>query len=500
MFKHDAARVVQTALKYATPEQRKSIAMELKGDYWRLAQGKYSKFLIGKLLVHGDEQIRDLIIPEFYGHVNPLIRHPEASWIVDDVYRTVATREQKGRMLLEWYGPRYTMFKDVDPFSSLSDILEQRPEHRRPIMQHLHEMINQMVQKKTTGFTMLHDAMLQYYLNINPGVSEHAEFYDMLGDDEEGDCYKNLAFTGSGSRLVCLLLASSDAKHRRSILRVYKGVIDMLAFDRFGHRVLLTAYDVIDDTVMSSKIIFGELLGNHLEPPQLEQKLLGLALDLTGRIPLLYLLSHIKPKWLLLPGDSEIVEETHRLRTSTSKKDPETRRQELAKPVSEVLLPFVSEQAAALVSSSYGCQFIVEVLFDVTGDKTQAFNAIAALASEQNTIFDPPHAGRMLKSLVQGGRWNPKHKVVDFVDPPLGFEKVLFENIKDEVTLWAMGPRWRVVLAMMESGDEEMKKALKDALGRHRRELEEADWASIEGAGAAKGKLLEALDDDSLIL
>lgn len=53
VFKHDAVRVVQTAVKYANLEQRKMIAKELKGDYRSLAESKYAKFLIGKLLVHG---------------------------------------------------------------------------------------------------------------------------------------------------------------------------------------------------------------------------------------------------------------------------------------------------------------------------------------------------------------------------------------------------------------------------------------------------------------
>ena len=89
VFKHDSVRVIQTALKYANPEQRRQIARELKGEYRALAESKYAKFLIAKLVV-GDDEIRDMIIPEFYGHVKRLIRHPEAAWIMDDIYRTIA--------------------------------------------------------------------------------------------------------------------------------------------------------------------------------------------------------------------------------------------------------------------------------------------------------------------------------------------------------------------------------------------------------------------------
>ena len=53
VFKHDSVRVVQTALKYANQDQRKTIARELEGSFKQLGESKYAKFLISKLLVHG---------------------------------------------------------------------------------------------------------------------------------------------------------------------------------------------------------------------------------------------------------------------------------------------------------------------------------------------------------------------------------------------------------------------------------------------------------------
>lgn len=95
VLKHDSVRVIQTAIKYSTPEQKRMIATELKGTYRQLAESKYAKFLIGKLLIQGDDEIRDLIVPEFFGHVRKMIKHAEASWILDDVYRGVANKQQR---------------------------------------------------------------------------------------------------------------------------------------------------------------------------------------------------------------------------------------------------------------------------------------------------------------------------------------------------------------------------------------------------------------------
>lgn len=266
VFKHDSVRVIQTAVKYGTVEQRRQIARELKGEYRALAESRYAKFLIAKLVVDDDE-IRDMIVPEFCGHVKRLVRHPEGAWIMDDIYRTIATPDQKSRLLREWYGPEYVIFQSLAgsaPTAELRQILHESPEKRSPIMQHLKEMTNQLLQKKTTGFTMLHDALLQYFLNCTPDSPEATELLDTLKDDEDGDCLKNLAFTKSGARLVCLALAYSNSKDRRTILKVFKGVMKMLAFDLYGHCILLTAFDVIDDTVMTAKAILPELLCKDL--------------------------------------------------------------------------------------------------------------------------------------------------------------------------------------------------------------------------------------------
>ena len=158
-----------------------------------------------------------MIVPEFYGHVRRMIKHPEASWILDDVYRGIATTQQKAVLLCEWYGAEFALFNKtagVETTADLARVLEKSPEKRGPIMRSLLELINQLIQKKMTGFTMLHDAMLQYFLNIKQDGEEMTEFVELLKSDDDGHLLKNLAFTKSGARVVCLGLAHGSAKVR----------------------------------------------------------------------------------------------------------------------------------------------------------------------------------------------------------------------------------------------------------------------------------------------
>lgn len=487
VLKHDSVRVVQTAIKYARPEQKRMIARELKGTYCQLAESRYAKFLIGKLLVHGDDEIRDLIVPEFYGHVRKLIKHPEASWILDDVYRGAASKQQKAIILREWYGAEFALFRDKDEKVSgeLSDVLAAEPGKRAPIMRSLQELINHLIQKKMTGFTLLHDAMLQYFLNAKPGTEEITDFLELLKGDDEGDLMKNLAFTKSGSRVVCLALAYGNAKDRKLILKTYKDTLQMMAADRNGHIIILTAYEVIDDTVLTAKSIFPELLSKDADKQT--ENIVFFANDLNARTTLSYLFQG-RSKALFPPShtsDLEVLAEVDIARTTTSKKDPEIRQKELAKALSPYLLKPIASAAPDLVATAFGCQFVTEVLFRAEGNKSAALEAIAQTAAgdpsytqspaaevgvenEQapSHIASTPFGGKMIKSLIAGGPFDPKTKQITPVEPALNFADILYPYIKDYVVEWATGSSSFVVLALLESisfsQKEEVLQVLKD--------------------------------------
>ena len=510
VLKHDSVRVIQTAIKYANLEQKRMIAKELAGIYRQLAESRYAKFLIGKLLVQGDNEIRDLIVPEFFGHVRRLIKHPEASWILDDVYRGVATKHQKAIILREWYGAEFALFrKDNSQVSeNLADILAADSGRRAPIMRSLQELINQLIQKKMTGFTLLHDAMLQYLLNAKVGTEEVTDFIELLKGDEEGDLMKNLAFTRSGSRVVCLALAYGTAKDRKAILKTYKDTLYMMAADPNGHIIILTAYEVIDDTVLTSKSIFPELLGKDVDK-QVENIVFS-ANDINARTVLLYLFQGRSKS--LFPSsqsqDLEILAEIDRIRTTTSKKDPESRRSELAKALSPFLIKAITSGAVDLIATSFGCQFVTEILLGAGGDKSAALTAIAEAAAGDPTIArtpDPAHkvvvenptstshiaatayGGKMLKTLIAGGRFDSKTKTVVPVVPALNFADILYPNIKDYIIEWATGSSSFVILALVESDNflkrDEVIKTLKD----EKRKLQKAAKGETLGQMASRG-------------
>ncbi|KAK7193722.1 pumilio domain-containing protein [Paraphaeosphaeria sporulosa] len=492
VFKHDTVRVIQSALKYThSMDQRRIIAQELKGEFKGLAEGKYAKFLIAKLLEKGDAEIRGLIIQEFYGNVRRLINHPEASWILDDTYRQVATPAQKARLLREWYGPEFSIKglgddEDVDN-SDLNAILEKSPEKRKPIMDYLEQQINQLIQKKQTGFTMLHDAMLQYFLTCKPNTTEASDFLDHLKPDptlKEGeeadniDLLKNLAFTKPGSRLVSLAFAYGAAKDRKILLRPYKDTIETMAYDANAHNVLLAALAVTDDTKLTSKSIFGELLP-AVGSDQLAEKIQNLSNDARARCVLLYPFAS-DSKWLLDEETRGRLAEVYKVREITSKKDANIRNQELAKAIEPQLLAAVSQNAEYLAQSYQGLQLIGEVLVGAPEVepkvRQEALKKVAGLSQQiiDGGGFITSHGKNMLKTLVQGGKFDPKTKKVVPVDPPLGFADLFWSQIKGDLMTWATGEGAFVIVGLVESENFGHKDEVIQALKKGRKQLQEA--------------------------
>jgi pumilio family protein 6 len=526
VLKHDAVRVVQTAIKYSTPERRKMIAKELQGTYPLLAESRYAKFLIGKLIVEGDKEIRDLIVPEFYGRVRKMINHPEASWILDDIYRGVASKEQKAILLREWYGPDTFLFGgngegDVPPTAELSVILEKEPSKRTPIMRYLLDMTNQLIQKKLTGFTMLHDAMYQYYTNVKPGSEEAKEYIEMIKEDEN-DLLKNMGFTKFGARLVCLLLAHGTAKDRKQILKSYKDTFQLMSTDPHGHLIILTAYDTIDDTVLTSKSIIVELLGKTEQNEV--SNIVTLANDPNARLTIRYLLEG--PSKALFDGshagDLQLLEQIWEIRKTTSKKDPEIRRKELVTALSPPLLAAIASSPEDLIATSFGCQLVTEALLSCVGDKSEALKAVASTAEGdpdaepeegvgQETpaediaaipaalspphISKVPHGGRMFKTLISGGHFDKSTRKVIPCDPPLQFADILYPVIEEHIMSWATGPSSFVVLNLLEADDFSHGEELRKTLKKNKKQLQKAATEETPEQKAAR-EAIEAKGED----
>ncbi|KAF3929199.1 hypothetical protein AA313_de0203198 [Arthrobotrys entomopaga] len=454
VFKHDASRVIQTAVKYGSAERRQEIARELKGDYVQLAESAYGKYLVVKLMHYGNSSTREMIISEFYGHVRRMAKHREACYVIDDAYREYSNPQQKAAIIREFYGVEYALFKDGSKDSSLRTLLDENPEKRPLIMKSLWELINQMVEKNMTFLTILHKAMLEYILNVKAETSEAAELIEQVKEN-----LGTIAFSKDGAQVIMRCFAWGTAKDRKVMLKNLKPSIQDLYADEHGCMVLVAIFDVVDDTVLVSKTVFPEIQG------KLDDGSAGT--HAVARIPLLYPLAGRETR-LMHPQKIEMLEGIDKIREKTSKKDPKVRQQELRKALSPALLKTVVDHAAELAAVPVGGQFISEVLISADGDKSTAAEAVAALA-EDSEARDNKDLGRLLKTLVQEGFYNKETRSLQLSASPIEFYKYLIPKIESDMLAWATGGNSHVVVTLLESErvpEEEKAKIRKTLSGK----------------------------------
>ncbi|KAF8996016.1 puf family RNA-binding protein [Cyathus striatus] len=420
VFKHDASRIVQTVVKHGKQKDRDEIAVELKGKYKELAQNKYSKFLITKLIRFCPTH-RASILTEFQSSVLRLLLHREASSVLADAFELYANAYERSILLREFYGKEATLFtitsgtEDEKQKSrkGLVGLLEGIDgDRKKRVLTALKENLETIFNNPDKGaitHAIVHRALWEYLNTVNT-LPDEAE-QEKLRREAFENCQEALAemvHTRDGSRVVREFIARGSAKDRKQILKVLKPHIERMCLDDEAQTVLFTAFDVIDDTKLLSKTIVPEITGAASKLYSTTQ----------GRRSLLYL---IVPRTTrhFTPAQIASLAETDSIREKTSKKDPEARQEEILKSASSALLEWIAKDGASLVREPAGALIVTDVMLYADGDKSEAISTLLTPFSSHypSTSSDPhpidlPHTSRAYKTLLQGGHFNHRTKSV----------------------------------------------------------------------------------------
>ncbi|XP_036289821.1 pumilio homolog 3 isoform X4 [Pipistrellus kuhlii] len=112
-FAHDSTRVIQCYIQFGNEEQRKQAFEELRDDLVELSKAKYSRNIVKKFLMYGGKPQIAEIIRSFKGHVRKMLRHAEASAIVEYAYNDKAILEQRNMLTEELYGNTFQLYKEM---------------------------------------------------------------------------------------------------------------------------------------------------------------------------------------------------------------------------------------------------------------------------------------------------------------------------------------------------------------------------------------------------
>jgi pumilio family protein 6 len=427
VLKHDASRVVQTLVKYTTRERRDIIAQSLKTHYYELATSSYGKYLLVKMLHYGSKDARELILSELHGKLRKLMRHREGAYVVEDLFVLYSTAEQKKQMIREFWGAEYAVFKDSGKGKTIQEVCGEAVEKRTLIAKNLSGTITASVEKGSTGFQILHAAMKEYVQIIND--EETRELIELLNEQ-----FAELIHTPEGCEVACTLIARANAKERKQIVKTLKEHAINLIKNEYGNLVLITLFLTVDDTVMVDKAFHNEFA----------EKIVELVVDKYARRPFIYLLTGLDGRYFS-PVVKKELQRYIDLSQLTSKKPLDQRRRELLEKFSPIFYSAIEKNITEVLQENIGAQFVSEVFLNnapVEDSKREAaINSLIQafqgdLHDEESLIFKP-FSVRLLKSLIQCGKWDAKNKKLIKLDiPGLGeqfanqfYSQVIAENL-----------------------------------------------------------------------
>ncbi|CAI5796427.1 pumilio homolog 3 [Podarcis lilfordi] len=415
-FAHDSTRVIQCYIQFGNAEQRQEVFEELKDSFTELSKAKYSRNIVKKLLAYGTKPQIAEIIKSFKGEVRKMLRHAEASAVVEYAYNDKAILEQRNMLTEELYGNTFQVYKSSE-HPTLEEVLKAQPEKREAILDEMKQILTPMAQKEAViKHSLVHKVFLDFFIHATP----------------------------------------KQRSDRKVIMKTMKTYVEKIANGEFSHLVLLAAFDCIDDTKLVKQLTISEI----------SDSLTSIVNNKYGRKVLLYLLSPRDTAYFS-PAIIKILEQGDG--NAYSKKDVDVRRRELLEAVSPALLKYLNEHAEEMVMDKATFIVVTGILKAAVGDVQPAMKAIAGLAAREMVpggkdgelhIAEHPAGHLVLKWLVE------QDKKMKESGREECFAKILVEHVGiDLLKTWANVNRGAIILCrLLQSSDQEVATEVKAGL------------------------------------
>ncbi|XP_030049679.1 pumilio homolog 3 [Microcaecilia unicolor] len=448
-FAHDSTRVIQSYVQFGNESQKQEVLEELKEHLVELSKSKYGRNIVKKFLMYGTKQQVAEIIRSFKGQVRKLLRHSEASNVVEYAYNDKAILEQRNMLTEELYGNTFLVYKSaVHP--TLANVLEAHSDKQKAIMEEMKQILMPMAQKEAViKHSLVHKVFLDFFTHARAELKT-----EMIEGIREALIY--MAHTHDGARVAMHGIWDGTPKDRKVIVKTMKTLIEKIATGEFSHLVLLAAFDCIDDTKLVKQLIISEIISN----------LSTLVSNKYGRKVLLYLLSPRDPAYFV-PEIIKVLQQGDK--NAHSKKDAEIRHQELLEAISPPLIKYLQENAQEMVMDKATCILVANILESAYGDLQPVMDSIASLAAEEFVpggkdgklhMAEHPAGHLVLKWLIE------QDKKIAEKGKEGCFARTLVEHVGIEsLKSWTEVNRGAIVLCcLLESTDKEVTMNVKNGL------------------------------------
>jgi len=428
---HDSARVIQCLVQFGNDSQRAIIFEEIKDEVCDMCKIKYAKYVVRKLIHYGSKDLKGEIFKCFNGQIKKMIRHKEASDILEYAYNEFATQTQRLAILEEFYGPAFALFKDR-VHQSLDQIMSNQPEKKNMVVRSMKECLEPLIDKEILIHSLVHKVFYDFFTYADEKSKK--EIIEGLREN-----IPHLVHTRDGTRVAMQCIWYGSTKDRRVIIKSLKGHIVKLCQEEHGHMLLMAVMDAVDDTVLVHKAVLNEMM-RSLDTVLESQH---------GRKVIVYLLNprdpvHCHPDIVkvLRMGDGN----------PSSKKDSCLRSRELLGAVSPALLAHLAAHAGAMMRDSHLALLVRDIITHATGDVAPCMRAIAACVAAPAqegpegalAVVEHPAAHIALKKIIANDKVRMER------GDGILFSAILLESLsKSTVKAWAASNRGCFILVSL---------------------------------------------------
>lgn len=394
-LQHDASRVVQAAIQFSSVEQRRNLCQSLAPQMAEMSKVQYAHFCVLKLIQYGykDDETVQILIKSLKGQLCKLAVHSVGARVVELLFSTFSSKQTKS-FRQEFYGPHFSIFaQDGEEMgNTLCDNIAKKPQHKEAACEYVDKhVIQKGIEKGLYGFAYFQQLLWDYTQAI--GISEfRSSLLSNLVDHA-----LHLVSAREGTSIVVKCAAYGTAKDRKRLLKCFKGYARSSLLHRDAYLAILQMVLVTDDTVSVHKSILAELVtlpddDGDDDQDDSQHPLLELALnDNASKLLLLLLLpeneKEQRRKYMdplecnlleLAPPEIDGV--------PTSKKNNETRRQELLRYLTPHLLQMCQDHAEELSQSIFGSRVLLQVYRQIATSDDVLLDKLTNLSLSEHPV------------------------------------------------------------------------------------------------------------------
>jgi pumilio homology domain family member 6 len=286
-LQHDASRIVQAAIQFGTPAQRKEILIELCANTAEAAEAsgskmeqlpelskiQYAHFVTLKLIKYcaKDDECVNMMVKSFKGTIPKLAVHSVASRVLEAMFLKFPPKATMS-LKQEFYGPHFSLFftkpsnnntkvtttkgsnSTIPTLKSNLELEHTTDAQRKAAMEFVKDLIQRGLTKGFFGFAYFQELVAEYMEVATPTDIRNDMVSSIVDHSLE------MLSTRAGAKVVAACASYGTPKDRKRMLKNLKGYTRSSLMHKDAYLAVLQLIQVTDDTVSTQKSLLNELV------------------------------------------------------------------------------------------------------------------------------------------------------------------------------------------------------------------------------------------------